>query len=99
MLHVIALLTAHPGQRDALLAEINSNLAAVRAEEGCLEYGPALPAPRSPASFGPDTVVIIEKWASAEALKAHAAAPHMLAYAERTRHLVASRAIHILDPA
>jgi quinol monooxygenase YgiN len=33
------------------------------------------------------------------ALKAHAAAPHMAAYAAKTKELVASRAIHILKPA
>ena len=33
------------------------------------------------------------------AIKAHAAAPHMLAHGQRTRELVAQRAIHILQPA
>ena len=42
--------------------------------------------------------VILEAWESAQALKAHIAAPHMAAYAEKTRHLIASRAIHILTP-
>ena len=41
----------------------------------------------------------IEKWESLEALKAHAAAPHMAAYAAKTRELIASRVIHILAPA
>jgi quinol monooxygenase YgiN len=34
-----------------------------------------------------------------EALKAHAAAPHMAAYAAKTKEFIASRAIHILSPA
>jgi quinol monooxygenase YgiN len=34
-----------------------------------------------------------------EALKAHAAAPHMAAYGAKTRDLIASRVIHILSPA
>jgi len=42
---------------------------------------------------------VIEKWESMDALKAHAAAPHMAAYAAKTRELVASRVIHILRPA
>jgi quinol monooxygenase YgiN len=33
-----------------------------------------------------------------EALKAHAAAPHMAAYAAKTRELIASRVIHVLKP-
>jgi quinol monooxygenase YgiN len=40
----------------------------------------------------------VEKWASVDALKAHAAAPHMAAYAAKTKDMVASRAIHVLSP-
>jgi quinol monooxygenase YgiN len=36
---VVAIITAKPGQREALLAIARANLAAVRAEEGCIEYG------------------------------------------------------------
>ncbi|WBV43105.1 putative quinol monooxygenase [Pseudoroseomonas cervicalis] len=99
MIHVIAVLTAQPGQRAALLAAFHENLAAVRAEEGCIEYSLALPAADSPASFGEDAVVVVEKWASPAALAAHAAAPHMKEFGARTRDLVASRAIHVLSPA
>jgi hypothetical protein len=49
------------------------------------------------AKFGPDTFVVLESWASPEALRDHAAAPHMKNYAQRTKDLVASRAIHILS--
>ena len=48
--------------------------------------------------FGDDTFVVIEKWASLDALQAHAAAPHMAAYAARTRDLITSRVIHVLSP-
>jgi quinol monooxygenase YgiN len=96
MIHVVAIVTAKPGERDALLAAMRENLAAVRAEEGCIEYGPAIDAERTPAKFGPETVVVLEKWASPEALAAHAAAPHMAAFGAASKHLVASRAIHVL---
>jgi quinol monooxygenase YgiN len=49
--------------------------------------------------FGPDTFVVIEKWESADALKAHAAAPHMAAYAAKTKDTIANRVIHVLTPA
>jgi quinol monooxygenase YgiN len=42
---------------------------------------------------------VIEKWESMEALKAHAAAPHMVAYGAKTKEFVANRVIHILSPA
>lgn len=99
MIHVIAIITAKPGQREAVLAEFRANIPAVLAEDGCIEYGPAIDAPNSPASFGEDSFVVVEKWASPEALKAHAKSPHMLAYGERTKEMVAGRVIHVLTPA
>ena len=45
-----------------------------------------------------DTFVVVEKWESTDALKAHSAAPHMAAYAAKTRENVASRVIHVLSP-
>ena len=57
----------------------------------------AAPPPMQTA-FGPDTFVVIEKWASMDALRAHAAAPHMAAYGAKTREHVASRVIHVLSP-
>ena len=102
MVHVIAIITAKPGQRDAILAAFRANLAAVRAEKGCIEYGPAVDADGIgpfQTKVGPDTFFVIEKWADVEALKAHAAAPHMAAYAAKVKDLVASRAIHVLTSA
>jgi len=99
MIHVVAIINAKPGQRRELLAALNANLDTVRAEHGCLEYGPAIDAETSPAQFGPDSLVVIEKWSTQDALAAHAAAPHMAAFAAATRHLVAGRSIHVLNPA
>jgi quinol monooxygenase YgiN len=102
MLHVLAIITTKPGQREAVLAEFRLNMPAVHAEDGCLEYGPAIDAEGMgsfQAPLGPDTFVVVEKWADAAALKAHAAAPHMAAYAARTRDMIASRTIHVLSPA
>jgi quinol monooxygenase YgiN len=102
MVHVLAMITAKPGQRDALLDAFRANLPAVRAEDGCIEYGAALDADGFggfQTVLGPDSVVVIEKWASADALKAHAVTPHMKAFGAQTKELIASRAIHVLDPA
>lgn len=101
MIHVVAIITAKPGQRDAILAAARDNLAAVRAEKGCIEYGPVIDAEFGSfqAPLGPDTFMVIEKWESADALKAHAAAPHMAAYAAKVKDLIASRAIHVLSGA
>ena len=61
--------------------------------------GPAIDTAGSPAKFGDDAFVVIEKWESPEALKAHAASPHMAAYGAKTREMLASRVIHLLSPA
>ena len=101
MIHVIALITAKPGMRDAALREFRANMPAVHAEQGCIEYAPAIDAEGVggfQTAFGPDTFVAIEKWESAEALKAHAAAPHMKAYAAKTKEMIASRVVHVLSP-
>jgi|SRR5216683_6941378 quinol monooxygenase YgiN len=101
MIHVLAIITANPGQRDRVLETFRANVAAVRAEEGCIEYGAAVDTEDFggfQTKFGPDTFVVIEKWASAAALKAHAAAPHMAAYGAKTKPMIASRVIHVLSP-
>ena len=102
MIHVIAIITAKSGMREDILREVRANMPAVHAEKGCIEYGPATDAPdigKFQTPFGPDTFVVIEKWESPEALKAHAAAPHMAAYAAKTKDMIASRVIHVLSPA
>ena len=102
MIHVVAIITARPGQREAILEAFRANMPAVRAEDGCIEYGPATDAEGLGAfqtKFGSDTFVVIEKWRDADALKAHAAAPHMTAYAAKVKELIASRVIHVLSPA
>jgi len=101
MIHVVAIITAKPGMREAILAAFRANMPAVHAEAGCIEYAPAIDA-EGVGSFqtrlGPDAFAVIEKWDSVDALKAHAASPHMAAYAGKTRDMIASRVIHVLSP-
>jgi quinol monooxygenase YgiN len=102
VIHVLAIITASPGQREAVLEIFRANMAAVHAEAGCLEYSPVVDAADAgPAQtpLGPDTFCVVEKWADMDALRAHAAAPHMAAYAAKVRPMLASRVIHILSPA
>ncbi|HEY0664066.1 MAG TPA: antibiotic biosynthesis monooxygenase [Thiobacillaceae bacterium] len=101
MIHVIAIITAKPGQRDAILKEFRANVPNVVAEQGCIEYGPAIdaePAPGFQAKLGADAFMVVEKWESMQALKAHAAAPHMAAYGAKVKDLIVSRVVHILSP-
>ena len=102
MVHVVAVITTKPGLRDEVLAIFKANVPAVLAEEGCIAYVPTVDAAGfggSQVEFGPDSFVVVEEWASRETLKAHAVAPHMKAYGERVKDMLADRAVHVLDPA
>jgi quinol monooxygenase YgiN len=102
IVHVIAVVTAKPGRRAEVLQAFQANVPNVHAEEGCIEYVATVDAEGAGSiqtRFGEDTYVVVEKWASLDALKAHGAAPHMTAYAARTKDLIASRVIHVLEPA
>jgi quinol monooxygenase YgiN len=99
LINSLAFITANSGMRDKLITVWRENAPTVRAEEGCIEYNATVDFPetgafQSPA--GPDTIVIVEKWANIDALRAHVAAPHMRAYAEKTGELVTGRVIRVM---
>jgi quinol monooxygenase YgiN len=101
LIHVLAIITTKPGQRDAVLQAFRANVPAVHAEQGCIEYGAAIDAEglgSIQTKVGADTFVVVEKWESVDALKAHAAAPHMAAYGAKTKDMIANRVIHVLSP-
>jgi len=102
MIHVLAIITAKPGLRDRILEAFRANVPAVHAEAGCVAYEAVVDVRNGAAGFaqfGDDSFVVVERWASMEALQAHAVAPHMKAYASKVKDLTASRAIHVLEPA
>jgi quinol monooxygenase YgiN len=102
MIRVVAIITAKPGRREELLKLFRANMAAVHAEPGCAEYQPFVDADGFggfQAPVGADAFVVLETWESADALKAHAAAPHMAAYGRASKELIADRKIHIFQPA
>ena len=101
MIHVIARITAKPGQRDAILEAFARNRPNVLAEDGCLEYCAVIDAENGgkiQSPIGSDTFLVIEKWASIEALQAHGTSAHMAAYAAETKEYLAERVIHVLSP-
>ena len=99
MIHVIAILTAKPGKRAELLKHFKEIIPTVRAEDGCIEYGPVVDVADADPAFGPDTYVVVEKWRDLPALKAHAAAPHMKAFGAKAGDLIAERAVHVMEDA
>jgi quinol monooxygenase YgiN len=102
MIHVLATLDLAPATREAFLTEFRKIIPDVKAENGCIEYGPAVDADSDlPNHFriGPDRVMVIEKWESVAALKAHSTAPHMLAYRARVKDYIKGMELRLLSPA
>lgn len=100
MIHVVATITAQPGQRHAVLALFKKNVLTVLAEKGCISYEAVVDVPDfgKPQTFlGHDTFTVIERWEDAAALRAHGASPHMADYARNTTALIERRVINILQ--
>jgi quinol monooxygenase YgiN len=99
MIHVIASIQVKNSCLNEFLEILRSNIPNVLAEEGCVEYIPALdfrtdlPTQELDAS----RVTIIEKWDSFKHLKTHLSAPHMLDYRAKTKELVQSVSLKVLE--
>ena len=102
MIHVIATLEVRPGRRQELVAEYRRLVPLVHAEAGCIEYGPTVDVASGLAvqpAVRENILVIVEKWESLEALKAHTQAPHMTAYREAVKNIVVGVELLVLEPA
>jgi quinol monooxygenase YgiN len=102
MIHVIATIELADGQREAFLKEFRALVPQVRAEAGCVEYGPTVDVDSGIPSQGKpreNVVTVVEKWSDLAALRTHLKAPHMEAYRPRVKHLVRSTTLQILEPA
>ena len=102
MIHVIASIDLKPGKVKAFLAEFHKLVPKVKAEDGCIDYGPTVDAKTNIGAQIPlreNTVTIVERWESLDALNAHLAAPHMATYRENVKDLVAGVTLQILKPA
>lgn len=102
MIHVIATIEVVDGSRDQLLALFEQLAPAVHAEQGCIEYAPAVDAATDISGLAPvraNIVTVVEKWESPAALDAHLKAPHMAKFREQAGPLLASVEIRVLQPA
>ncbi len=102
MIHVIATIELMEGKRDEFLKKVQQLVPKVKAEKGCLEYGPAIDVPTSIKAQMPvreNVVIMIEKWADLKSLEIHLSAPHMLEYREAVKGMVVGTKLQILQPA
>ncbi|MGV8058542.1 MAG: putative quinol monooxygenase [Smithellaceae bacterium] len=102
MICVIATVNLNEGKRDAYLAELQKIIPDVRKEDGNIEYVAYIDFASGVSVLPPvrpDTVTIIEKWGSMDALKKHMTAPHMASYAKATKGIVQSMQVQVIAPA
>ncbi len=102
MIHVIAKVKTKAGRRDDFLTEFKKVVPPVLSEQGCVEYGPAYDARTKIAAqqlAGDDVTVIIERWESLTALKAHLETDHMKEFRGRVKDLVESSVLEIYETA
>jgi quinol monooxygenase YgiN len=101
MVHVIATVRLQDGTREAFLDQLRQIVSDVHAENGCLQYEAAIDLSTGLAAQPPlrdDVVTVVEQWRDLAALKAHLAAPHMIAYRERVKSMVIGTTLHVLTP-
>ena len=101
MIHVIASIGVKPDKRAEFIEIFKKNVPNVLAEDGCVEYIPAIDTDSGiDAQWTDETVVtVIEKWKTIEALHAHLAAPHMAQYQIDVADLVEDVSLTILEDA
>jgi len=102
MIHVIAVIEVAVGKREDFLAAFGKLVPQVRAEAGCIHYGPAIDVATPIEIQEPvreNAVTVIEQWESIEALQAHLQAPHMNLHREQVKEMVTGIQIQILEPA
>jgi len=98
MINVIASICIETGSLSDFLEIFRANMLKVREEKGCIEYVPLvdIDAKLAPQTLDDNVVTIIEKWESLQALRDHLEAPHMLAYSEKVKNIVAGLSLKVL---
>lgn len=101
MICVIAAIDVAAGRRNELLALLREIVPKVRAETGCIEYDLLSDVPSGLPAQAPlqeNTLVILEKWESIDALKAHLKTIHMAEYFRQAEDLRLSMSLRVLQP-
>ncbi|NWF53241.1 MAG: antibiotic biosynthesis monooxygenase [Syntrophaceae bacterium] len=102
MIYVVATIELAEGKRDDFLKRVRRLVPEVRAEKGCLEYGPAIDTPtgiKAQLPLRENVVMMLEKWEDVKSLEAHLTAPHMLKYREDVKGMVVKTQLQVLQPA
>jgi quinol monooxygenase YgiN len=101
VIYVIATVELQADTRALFLSQLASTALEVRREAGCIEYTATVDVPSGSPRQLPlraEVVTIVEKWLDLESLTAHLAAPHMLAFRQRTATWVRATSLQVLSP-
>jgi len=101
MVHVIATIELHPGKRGAFLDTFAQFQPKVLAEPGCIEYGPTADCQSDigrPVPYRENVVTLVERWASADALRTHLQPENMALWKAAVRDFVAGVTLQVLEP-
>jgi quinol monooxygenase YgiN len=92
MIYVIATIQLKPGALDAVREAALAVRAETLVEDGCMSYE------QFSSLANPDKLVVVEQWASREALTAHSKMPHLKVWREASGPYTLSRVIEIVHP-
>jgi quinol monooxygenase YgiN len=103
MVHVVAYLTATPGRRQDILDILMPLVPSIQEEPGCVEYTVTTDAevvgPKHPQTkFGPDTYIVVERWATLADLERHSKLPVVDEFFGKIEGFMADRVVHFLSP-
>jgi len=102
MIYVIATIELAEGKRDDFLKRVQRLVPMVRAEKGCLEYGPVVDVPtgiKVQIPIRENVVTMMEKWVDLKSLEVHLSTPHMQEYRQDVKGIVAGSKLQVLQPA
>lgn len=101
MIRVVATIYLKPGAKKAYVEAFKANVPKVLEENGCISYEPAvdLDSGLDAQTTDENSVMVIEKWESLDALQVHLAAPHMDDLRTATEGMVDTVDLRILTPA
>jgi quinol monooxygenase YgiN len=102
MICVIATIEVGAKEREEFISLFRPLVPKVRAEKGCLEYTLMIDTPSGLPPQGPmrdNVAVVVEKWESLDALKAHLKTMHMVEYFRAAEELNLTMQLQILEPA
>jgi quinol monooxygenase YgiN len=92
VIYVIAEVGLRPGMSEKAAAAARQAVAATIKEDGCISYEMYL------SVSDPNRLVVVERWASREALSLHVETPHFKVWRAACADFVAGRKVDIITP-